>query len=303
MPVPSRVQTSLARSIFNFYLFGNIHIAICAVALAFTTSSVLDLRVRMEWLYVIFGGTLALYSYQRWIGVQQKENVNYPGLQHQWNIRNSRILLALTVAGIVLAAVAVFSLKKQTWFVLLLTAFLSLLYSAPIIPSGKKRIRLRDIAGVKIFLVALTWTLVCVWVPVAESYEPSLINVFSAEYSYVWKWSLVCFLLIFALTIPFDIRDIEFDKCVLRSLPMIYGERRIKKLAMALMLLSAFLLWRFEVRITHDSFPHGWWRGYTLWAIAATVLVSYCTSKRNEYYFAFWVDGMILFIPLAVLIN
>jgi hypothetical protein len=296
-------NSSRAGKFFDFYLFGNLHVALCAVALTFASAQVLDMRMKGEWWYVVFGGTLALYSYQRWIGVKQKENVTFAGVHHQWNIRNESLLLALSVSGIVLAGIAVISLSKQAWFVILLTGFLSLLYSAPIFNFKGKRKRLRDLTGAKIFLIAITWALVCVWIPVADQYEPSLINVFSAEYSYIWKWTLVCFLLTFSLTVPFDIRDMEFDKGVLRSLPMIFGEKRMTRIAVAAMLLSAFIFWRFEVRIAHSNWPDGVWKGYAIWALISAAVLSRCNSKRSEYYFSFWIDGMILLLPFALMIG
>lgn len=293
----------VATSLFQFYLFGNVHISLCAIALVCGTCSVLDLHVRPEWLFVVFGGTLSLYSYQRWIGVKQQENIHYKGLAHQWNIRNQRILLALSIAGIVLAGIAIFSLSKQAWFVVLLTGFLSLLYSAPILKGKRKRVR--DITGAKILMIALTWTLVCIWIPVADKFKPSLVQVFSSEFSYVWKWSLVTFLMIFSLTIPFDVRDIEFDKGVLRSLPMRIGEKPAVRLAMVLLLISAIVFWRFESNIVHNNFPKGAWRGYVLWSTLSMAILSRCTSKRHEYYFSFGIDGLIILLPffLAILGN
>jgi len=272
-----------------------VHISLCAVALVFSTCTILDFHVRPEWLFVVFGGTLFLYSYQRWIGVKQKENIHYKGLAHQWNIRNQNILLALSVAGIVLAGIAIFSFSKQAWFVVLLTGFLSLFYSAPIL-RGKRR-RVRDIGGAKILMIAITWMLVCIWIPVADKFKPSLVQVFSSEFSYVWKWSLVTFLMIFALTIPFDVRDIEFDKGVLRSLPMRIGEKSAVRLATLLLLISAIVFWRFESNIVHNNFPNGAWRSYVLWSILAIGILSRCNSKRHEYYFSFGIDGLIILLP------
>lgn len=298
----TRQTSSLAHNLLDFYLFGNVHIALCAVALTYCTTLLLNFPMRGEWVYVVFGGTLALYSYQRWIGVKQKENVKFQGIHHQWNIRNEKTLLALTIGGLILAGIAIVDLSKQAWFVVLLTAFLSLLYSAPIFSVGGRKKRLRDITGTKLFLIAITWSLVCVWIPLADVYKPSLVDVFSMEFSYVWKWTFACFLMTFALTIPFDIRDMEFDKGVLRSLPMIFGETKIKRLAIILVFLSGFLLWNYEANISHSTFPEGRWRGYLVWSFIAAVTLSFCNSKRHEYYFSFWVDGLILILPVSLVV-
>ena len=202
------------------------------------------------------------------------------------------MLLGLTIAGLIPCAIYVFALSYAAWVVLGLTCFVSVVYSAPIIKWEGKITRLRDIAGTKIFLVALTWMMVCVWIPYADANESALSNIFSENHKGVWVWSGVCFLLIFALTIPFDIRDMEYDQGTLRSLPMIIGERNSVWLSQLMLAGSAFLF-----TVVHELHWAFYCTFYLAWVVIAIIVVGFCKRQRHEYYFLFLVDGLILLIP------
>ena len=73
----------------------------------------------------------------------------------------------------------------------------------------------RRIKYFKIFMIALVWSYFSVFLPAVELLVPideKIILIFSAIY-----------LKVFAITIPFDIRDIEFDKSKLVTIPLKIG--------------------------------------------------------------------------------
>ncbi|MFM2017061.1 MAG: hypothetical protein RL007_717 [Bacteroidota bacterium] len=298
------MRRSALQRVLDFYVFSNLHIALCAVAACIASYMVLGIRFNTDVLMVAGSGTLSLYCWQRWLGVKQKENPDYPAERHQWNYRNNSLLLVLTILGAVVAAACLYALPAVTWKIVGVAGAVAIVYSAPMIPFNGKLIRLRDVTGVKVFVIALTWTLVCVWIPfslVLKSDSSSMAWELNSQ-AFVWKWSLIFFLAAVALTLPFDVRDMDFDKGVLRSLPMIFGARRMTAAAALIVLISGILFWYFESRISGTAWPSGIWRGYFLWSTIAFAVVLK-SNNRSEHYYSFLIDGLLLLLPLALLIS
>jgi hypothetical protein len=94
----------------------------------------------------------------------------------------------------------------------LLLLFLGVLcigYSVPLFTIGDHKFGLRHIPGLKPFLITLVWTLSCVLLPVLEAQDlhQTVINMRDTTILVAKR-----FLFIGALTIPFDIRDLFYDK-------------------------------------------------------------------------------------------
>lgn len=298
------MRRSAPQRLLDFYVFSNLHIALCAVTACIASCMVLGIRIHPDVLLVAGSGTLSLYSWQRWLGVKQNENPDYPAERHQWNYRNKSLLLSFTILGALVAAAGLYSLPLITWKIVVVAGAVAVIYSAPMIPFEGKLIRLRDVTGVKVFVIALTWTLVCVWIPfsLAMKTDTSSVGWELNSQAFVWKWSLIFFLATVALTLPFDVRDMDFDKGVLRSLPMIFGAQKMTYMAALIMLASGILFWFFESRISGTSLPSGMWRGYFLWSIIAFAVVLK-SNHRNEHYYSFLIDGLLLLLPFALLIS
>ena len=87
---------------------------------------------------------------------------------------------------------------------------------------------LRNIAGVKIYVVGITWAIITVLLPVMEE-GLSL----SAD---IWIVFLQRFLFVVALVLPFDIRDIEVDAKHLKTIPQKIGVKYTKLYGLFLLL-------------------------------------------------------------------
>ncbi len=279
------------KAIFDFYLYSNIHIAICALALVQTTCSVFHLRFTIPFILISFFGTLSLYSFQRLVGVMKKEMKDYPGERLQWNFKNKSLLIVIILFSVFPLGYAFFQITLCGKVVLMAAGFLSLIYSSPILPMKGKFIRLRDIPVVKIFFIALVWTMVCVLLPMFGSLDFYGREVIIFSIGEVC-WSVVIFLMIFAITIPFDIRDIEFDATSIRSLPMIIGEKKSVRLAQALLIISCLILYSGMTTTHVMSFIQVLY--YFLWTAFSVWILHDCSRKKSEYYFTFIIDGLII---------
>jgi 4-hydroxybenzoate polyprenyltransferase len=101
--------------------------------------------------------------------------------------------------------------------------FSGLIYSTPILPTGFRYRRLKEIPLVKSLLVAIAWALPPALLPVYVSgVTPSLTTL---------AVILFFFSLVFINTVLFDIRDVEGDRAAgVRTIPVLLGIPRTKSL-------------------------------------------------------------------------
>ena len=102
---------------------------------------------------------------------------------------------------------------------------LTLLYTLPFFPNRKNA---RNWAGIKIYIVAICWVGVTLFLPIINSQLP-----FD---SYVFLVAVQRFILIFTLVLIFEIIDLKQDDPHLKTVPQQIGVERTKKLGSMLML-------------------------------------------------------------------
>jgi len=108
------------------------------------------------------------------------------------------------------------------------------------------------------------------------------------------------FLFIGALTIPFDIRDLFQDrKTGLKTIPVMYGEKNAYLFCQVLLAGYIVLLFLFR----HNGFNNDFF-ALTITALLAGWLIFRSTIEKNEYYYFFGIDGiLILQYLLLILFN
>ena len=142
-----------------------------------------------------------------------------------------------------------FSLNKLL-FILLLVIVIYLLFNLKLISAISFIVlapfiffysHLRKIKYFKIFMIAFSWSYFSVLLPAVEllvAIDEKIILIFLAIY-----------LKVLAITIPFDIRDIEFDKSKLVTIPIKLGIQKSKILSIILSSISTliiFIIWHFN---------------------------------------------------------
>ena len=283
----------LARTLFDFYLFGNFHIAFCAVALTLGTQAFFGLHLRRELLAFIFCGTLFGYNLHRLPSAFAGKPVSHNFKRHHWTVAH-RVLLAVVtgLAGIVFVwSFSRLYLRSQT--LALIPAALSLAYAFPIIPAGRKWTELREIPGLKIFVVAFTWACCCGMLPIASTHQPG-----TPWFAAALAWTVVCAALIFALTVPFDIRDLYYDAAHLKTLPSWLGIQRSVGLATIALVASGttpLAMWHFlHVGTVAQA------AACALWSVIAWLFVYKSSPERHEYYFSFWIDALLVILGVIL---
>jgi len=257
----------VAQKIFDFYLFSNLHIAVCAVALVLVTREFFGLHLRTELLVFVFCGTFFLYNLQRLPAAFSKGDIDRKFMRHRWNTEHRVLLLLISVIAALAAAWSFFLLYPRTQLIALLPAALSVAYAFPSFYWNRKWIKLREIPVLKIFIVAVVWGMICVWLPVAA--DDSYPQWYSPE---VMVWFVSCSLMIFAITVPFDIRDLTYDGQTLSTIPAMAGVKRAVMVALAALLLSAGGVFLADYMTSLVTMHHAVF--YFAWSVVTGVLIA-----------------------------
>lgn len=269
------------RSILHFVLYGNIWIALAALTMAW--QSQLIFTYNFEWNELnafIFFSTMALYAAHRLIGQNKTIDFRQSG-RFKIITENQFTISIITFIASIGACYYFLQLSYSLWFLLSPAILLSLAY---ILPFAKGR-RLRDFPFVKIFLVATNWS----WITVAMPFF---------YYSQTDHLLLVTMLLertffIFAITLPFDIRDLHFDQHHgVSTIPSRYGIKRTQQFAILTLALAA--------GSTVYSYTNGGYSIYHLFGVLFSFLLTVpllkCSNpNRPDYYYTGYIDGSMIF--------
>ncbi len=269
----------------RYFVYTNIFVALCTAALVHSSVVLLDLTSsRITWF--TFFSTLASYNFMRLYQLLDSTRAPKAPL-HRWINEHRFLIGALVVIGLSGSAYHFFHFERLTqWFIIPLGG-LSFLYAVRL--PGKNGRRLREVPGFKIFMIALLWSLVTVTLPAIEagafgSVEGALLT---AER----------FLFIFAITLPFDIRDLPFDGKELQTIPQRYGMNGAKGIGLfAILIMDLLIVWQ-------------WGRGFytlpemiALIGVAKLAVVGLFMSNpdRPEPYYSVGIEGLSLLWLLAL---
>ena len=194
---------------------------------------------------------------------------------------------------------AAFALVATFWFYLHLAFKIQLVLLAPgvislayVFPVLKGRKRIRDLHFIKIFLIAIVWAWITVFIPAL------LLEVHYQGFIYLMFLERVLF--IFAITLPFDIRDLLLDEeQAVKTLPSILGITATRRLA-AIVLSILVLLVSTNLYLGNYSIEQS--IGIFISVIIAYALIYFANPAKPDYYFTAYLDGtMVLQFGLVFL--
>lgn len=272
------------RQTLDFLLFSNIFIALCAVAQGLVTYHLLNARPDEHVLGILFSATLALYNFSIFLS-KPKQPEKSPFLRVRWIFSHHRLMITITIIA-VLSLVPLFLFLSATSKILLaFLALISVTYNLPLFSFHGKSFSLRNIPGIKLFIIALVWALSAVLLPVLEL-ENNIITVTSRDTILLIAKR---FLLVAVLIVPFDIRDLYQDKHYdLKTIPVMLGEKRAYLFCQLLLMAYVAMLFLFTKEFNSDFFA------LALTAILTGWLIFKSDWKKNEYYYFLLIDGVML---------
>jgi 4-hydroxybenzoate polyprenyltransferase len=199
-------------------------------------------------------------------------------------------LIILSFGGLV---VVLFLVKTEILYLLVPLAILSFLYSFPFPGKQKSNFRILKIPGMKTLLIAIVWTGATVLIPVFFEDKPfvhlQIILLFAERFTFI-----------FAIAIPFDIRDMDTDsQTSLNTIPIVFGEKN------ALIISNAALLLSLSIAIFHylDMNMIFILPAYIFSVLTTFIFINTKAIKNMTFYHHGILDGSIFLHGLLILVS
>lgn len=269
------------KAVINFYIYSAIHIALCAAAMTWSSYRILDLAP--NWYYIAFVGfgTWLLYSVHKLIG-QQTIYLNFT--ENRFSIignLKTPLIICSSIAAIA-STYLILRLERSYIQALSIPCLMAAMY---ILPMFYQKKRLRDYHYIKIFLVAACWAWLCALIPNIDSNLCTVQKLF---------FGLEKAIFIFAITLPFDYRDIDVDKeTSVKTIAHLLGNKI--KLAVSISFLCCVLCcftnsyYSLNVKCILAGIY------ILLWGITYFAL-----GKKHDYYYSGLIDGTILLFAILI---
>ena len=270
------------------------HIYISLGAVLLTVSAQIQLGMKPQWhpwLFLIFFATLFEYNIHRLVTVLTN-NEALKSEKYHWIRENLTKFYGLVFISFIGFAGSAFLVKKEVLIALAPLAILTIFYSIPVFGNKKQLFRLRELPYLKIFLIAFVWSAVTILLPVIQSDM-----LFKTDH--VVAILVERFFFIFAIAIPFDIRDMETDKNEgLKTIPHLINEEK----AMAISYLSLLLF--FLISFFHYQSKNNW---FIIEALGLSALTTYlflwsAKIRNTSWYHHGVLDGTLLLQGFLVMV-
>ncbi|WP_295717485.1 hypothetical protein [Mucilaginibacter sp.] len=274
------------QSVFDFLLFSNIFMSLCAVAQALVTFHLIGTAPILSVLGLLFTSTLGIYNFCIIITKPKKPETS-PYKRVRWFFSHYRLMVTFTIVSLLSLIPLFFLITTESKILLIFLGILSFGYSLPLFAVGEQKFGLRNIPGLKPFLITLVWTMSCVLFPVLED-----MHLHATDISMRDTTILIAkrFLFIGALTIPFDIRDLFDDrKMGLKTIPVVWGEKNAYLFCQVLLAGYIGLLFLFR-----DNGFNADFFALTLTVFLTGWLIFKSDRKKDEYYYFFFMDGVLI---------
>jgi 4-hydroxybenzoate polyprenyltransferase len=281
-------------SVFDFLLFSNIFMSLCAVAQGLLTFYLIGAKIVFPVIGLLFTSTLGIYNFSMLV-TKTGDPLKSPYLRVRWFFSHYRLMVTFTIVSLLSLGPLFVLLSMESRLLLIFLGIISFFYSIPLFTIGDHKFGLRHIPWLKQFMIALVWTMSIVLLPVLEAQHFHLTSISLRDTTILIAKR---FLFIAALTIPFDIRDLFDDrKTGLKTVPTVLGEKNAYLFCQVLLGGYVILLLLFKNHsINHD-----------FWALTASVvltgwLIFKSKWEKNEYYYFFYMDGVLILQYVLVLL-
>ncbi|MGY0391783.1 hypothetical protein ACW5R3_04355 [Bizionia sp. KMM 8389] len=271
------------KQVFDFYLDCSVHVALAVFSLSWMTLIEYDIPFDAPVLFFIFFASITGYNFVKFFGLAKFHH-------RRLSIWLKRIQVVSLVSFLLMGYFA-YELQAKTLMLLAGFGLVTFLYAIPFLPKKMfvdQQQNLRNISGVKVYVIALVWAGVTVFIPLLN-------NNHLLEVTVIWAF-IQRFILVLALMLPFEIRDMQFDSIKLGTIPQKIGVVNTKIMGVVLAVL--FLALEFLLPCS-GSIKLITQLLITLLLIASIVMA---TKEQGKYYSGFWVESIPVFWLLLVLL-
>jgi 4-hydroxybenzoate polyprenyltransferase len=209
----------------KFIINSHIFLAIAAASITLATQVQLGFRPQIDaFVAMIFLATIFDYNLHRFLTLTSiPESIHIE--KNTWAAGNFTVLKVVIIISFALLVSTLFFLPVNTLFLIAPLAALTLLYSVSYLRNRWDGYRHKKIPGVKTVLLAFIWTA-----------STAFMVFFNRESTFETAGIIfICierFAFIFAIAIPFDIRDMEVDrKSGINTIPIAFGPEKAMQIS------------------------------------------------------------------------
>lgn len=255
------------RKIFDFYINSSTHVALAIVS--FTVLTFIDLKIEIDYHLIafVFAASVTAYNFVKYASIARFKHIELKPRLRMIQVYSFLIFLYLIYS--------LFFLSLTTLYVGFALVLFTLLYTLPVLPGFHN---LRDLGGLKIFIIAIVWAVCTVILPVASLDTTLVLD------TQIIIYFVIRFLWVLILIIPFEIRDLKEDAIHLSTIPQLIGVKGAKLTGLLFIIISFVLF-----HIFHPDFRR---LSFLLMSGLASVLLYLSTEKRSYYYTSFIVEAL-----------
>lgn len=268
----------LKNHVVNLYLNGSFHVSLAVFALVQMTFYFCHLPFDAVVSILAFSGTLFSYNFIKYASIVYHS--------HKSLSFKLRLIIAFSTIALVVGSICFFMLNLKAQLVTVSLLLLSVLYAIPI---NSKVPNLRNLAGLKIYIVCLCWATVTLIVPVVNA-DVSLSLDIAIKFAQR-------FILVLILIGIFEIVDLQYDQDNLKTLPQTLGVKRTKWL-LTLLLIPFFGIEFFKAGYQ----PIQAWNNLVI-VLLTTFFIWYASPNRTKLFTLFWVESVPIIWWLIIVIE
>lgn len=261
------------KRVLDFYINSSIHVALAVVSLVLITCVKFDIEAENNLLFFIFFATITGYNFVKYFGIAK--------FHHRRLATWLKAIQIFSFFCFVALCYYTFTLPKTTIVYLLFFGVITFFYAIPFLPKRfflDAHHNLRTISGLKVYVIAFVWAGVTVILPLLHADESLVLDVYIEAFQR--------FVLVVALMLPFEIRDLRFDSLRLATIPQQIGVKRTKGLGFLLILiffLLEFLKDAVTVKFIFSTLIAG---------VLLLFLLRFSSKNQSPYYCGFWVEAI-----------
>ena len=276
---------ALLKQLFNFYINASIHLAFSVFSLTWITLIEFNIAYDNDILYFVFFSSITGYNFVKYFGMAKFHHRSLT----TW-------LKAIQVFSFFsFGMLCYFMLKLNTVSLIYVLGFalVTFFYAMPFLPKRffiDNHYNLRSISGLKVYIIALVWSGVTVFLPIINNeYNVNLDVLITGIQRFVF---------IIVLMLPFEIRDLQYDSLKLGTIPQKIGVR-LTKIIGVLLLMCFWVLEFFKNSVDLNNL-------IVLSVISVVTMLFLILSKKEQgvYFSSFFVEGLpLVWLVMLLLFN
>ncbi|MBD0834287.1 UbiA prenyltransferase family protein [Aestuariibaculum suncheonense] len=273
------------KQLLNFYINSSLHVAFAVVALTWITLLEFHISFDKYLLTFVFFASVTGYNFVKYFGIAK--------FHHRSLSSWLKAIQILSFFCFVFMCYYLMKLKLETLLFIVGCGVVTFFYAIPFLPKRfylDSKQNLRNIGGLKVYLIALVWSGVTVFLPVINSH-------YSIDADVILT-AIQRLIFIIVIMLPFEIRDLSYDSLRLATIPQKMGVQQTK--VMGMVLLGIF----YALEFFKDNMVSGSLLVMFLISAVTLYFVKHAEVKQGQYYSSFWVEGLpILWLLLLLIFN